>query len=288
MRPLSAKKPFYRLAAIAGAALLLLSAADPETDAVTPPPASLAKYYPPKARTAVYTREMLELGRLMGSLSVDVRGLGTRNHVDAVKEESVRFAEQYRKVSKMVPEWSGYFQLEALDRLEAAFANEPDKDTLIGVATELEATCTSCHAAELFKTQAIYDWPRFADLTTDNEAGEEVAFHETMVELSNRLGALPTAVERGDWELALAHQREMSNQFSQLETSCYGCHSEPREYFVDRQVKGEFLKLGGMIRRRVTDQSSYLALTESIYKRSCIPCHQVHMPAAFLQQKLLP
>ncbi|MBI5494474.1 MAG: hypothetical protein HY904_05560 [Deltaproteobacteria bacterium] len=251
------------------------------------PPKSLDKYYPPVNRQRPYTLEMLELGRLMGSLTMDVRALPPKGGKNpAIAKEVEAFAAQYEKVSAMVPEWGPYFPKIVVANLKKAAAENGERATLEPLMKEVETNCTHCHVRELFRVQALYHWPRFAKVAAKNARDEEVPFHDNMIELSNRMSALPTSVARGDFDGAALHQKEIMTQFGVLEASCENCHQEPREYFVDRVVKGELMKMGGLVKRKVADQADYKKVIDAVSARSCIPCHQLHMPAAYMQAQL--
>lgn len=249
-------------------------------------PPSLARYYPPRDKKRTYTIEMLELGRLLGSLSTDVRALNGGNDRTRILEELEGFARQYQKVAAMTPEWASYFATAEIPLLREAIQGGQPRESIEPMLAKLADSCTQCHSREMFKVQAIYHWPTFADVEGQDAAGEAVPFHETMVRLATRLGALPTAVRRADWAEARNHQREVTVQFALLEESCGACHQAPRTYFVDERVKAEILRLGAMVRRQDPDANAYVAIGNEVQYRSCIPCHQVHMPAAYLQMRL--
>lgn len=260
------------------ACAVVASSAIASAATVAPPPPSLAKLYPPKAAEKVYAKEMLELGRLFGTVSSDVAD-GSTHAAQSVEE----FGRQYGKMQAMVPEWKGYFPPVPFDELRAGANTAAGREKLKGALVQIEKSCTNCHAAEMFKVQATYHWPRFSQVRVADEAGRAVAFHDTMVALSNEMAAVPELVKRGDWLSVDAHQTALRRNFDLLERSCDACHEVSREYFVDKTVKARVLKLGGLSRAKSGTPSEYSALMNEITTTSCIPCHQVHMPAAYLQ-----
>jgi hypothetical protein len=59
------------------------------------------------------------------------------------------------------------------------------------------------------------------------------------------------------------------------------CHDQPRQYFIDQAV-GRLPRIGGLLRQGEKSRE-YAASFRDINQMSCLPCHQVHMPAAFQQ-----
>jgi hypothetical protein len=76
-------------------------------------------------------------------------------------------------------------------------------------------------------------------------------------------------------------------RFSIMEQPCASCHDQPRQYFVDPSVKARLHEIGGLLRRGETRVGEYSPLFDDVSEMSCLPCHQVHMPAAFQQRNAL-
>jgi len=226
---------------------------------------------------------MLELGRLYGTMSIDSSD-GSLH----VSQSITEFGAQYDKVSAMVPEWKAWFPTFAFADAAKQANTKAGADTARALIAGVGKTCTSCHVQEMFKVQAVYSWPRFGLVRVSDASGHSVAFHDTMVALSNEMSAIPELVRRGDWPEALTHQEALRTQFDLLERSCDACHAVPRQYFVDKVMKAQILKLGGMARARAATPEDFSAVMADLTNGSCIPCHQVHMPAAWAQMRLLP
>lgn len=270
---------------------------------VEPLPTSLDSLYPPEADSKIYTHEMLELGRLMGTLAADL-ALPTRQAGAASGEASPSkstkprrvelrtpdtrasleaFSEQYERVANLVPEWSGRFPEPVLDQdLSSSEGRHAAREAL----EEVGAACTACHISDLFVVQAQFHWPEFAAIEPAGADGTPVPFHRTMVELSNRMAAIPVAVERERWDDASVHHAELNRQFDLLKRSCSYCHATPRTYFVDEKVRAIVMFTGGMLRVKNADTAEYREKMMAIETQSCIPCHQLHMPAAYVQMQL--
>lgn len=243
-------------------------------------PSSLQQYY--IGRHNQYALSMIELGRLMGA-SFEEAYLKNYDHSIKLFQG---FKEQYDKVSRMVPEWNYYFPKEPLQETEQLITQKASPEKIRKSTKNIENICTNCHVYEMFKVQSTYHWRKFNQVFIVDQEGEEVSFHTVMIELSNKLAVIPTAVQRKDFEAAQLHFKDLSNNFIFLEMSCNRCHSQPREYFVDQRVKAHWYQIGGLIRHKKTDLEAYRKLVDQVYDESCIPCHRVHMPVAFMQQYL--
>ncbi|MBI5480908.1 MAG: hypothetical protein HY906_18765 [Deltaproteobacteria bacterium] len=266
------------VAVLVGCALAGRADAQGGEASLKPPPEELARFYPPKAKGKVYTTEMLELGRLLGAtVSQAVSG-----HHEAALEEAAAFKAQYRKTAGMVGAWNRQFPVGPVDRLQQALAKKADRDTVRAAAARVEEVCTSCHVREMFRVQVRYHWGKFSAVTVAH-SGRQISFHESMTELSNLMAGIGVHAARGQFDAAAREAAQLPQVFGALESSCKSCHAEKREYFVDGRAKGRMLRLAGLVRQKVRDRAQYDDAVNEINARSCIPCHQVHMPAAFLQ-----
>ncbi len=243
------------------------------------PTAELDPLFARKGRTYPYTAAMLELGMRMGAATTDAK----RGNAEAAKLSLSAFREQYVKVQGLVPSWRSHFPLAPLDELERTAARTRDAKALSEAVDKVEAVCTSCHTRTLFPVQARYRWGYFDDVVVAGEEGADVSFHQVMLDIANGLGALRHHVGRSELDAALKDYEKLRGRFTMMELACYQCHEQPREYFIDARVKGRLFKLGGMLRKGSAPVAEYNDALNELNEMSCFPCHQVHMPAAFLQ-----
>jgi hypothetical protein len=134
----------------------------------------------------------------------------------------------------------------------------------------------------MFPVQARYRWGSFANASLPGDEGG-LSFHQLMLDLSNSLGAVRGDVEAGHVADAQVPYKQLLSRFNAMEQLCANCHDQPRQYFIDQTVKARLYKIGGLLRRGESRVSEYAHLFKDINEMSCLPCHQVHMPAAFQQ-----
>ncbi len=225
-----------------------------------------------------YTLAMLELGMRMGAAVTASLRDNRERALAALKS----FREQHALVAKMVPSWKEHFREPAIGELEAAVAARADLATRRRLVSRIEKSCTACHARYMFPVQARYRWGNFANASVPGEQGG-LRFHQLMLDLANSLGAVRGDVEAGQLAEAQVAYRQLQERFNTMEQLCANCHDQPRQYFIDQTVKARLLKMGGLLRRGEKNLAEYQPLLRDVNEMSCLPCHQVHMPAAFLQ-----
>jgi len=229
-----------------------------------------------------YTLAMLELGMRMGAATT----AALRNDPERAKAALKSLREQMTKVAAMVPSWKPYFPTAVVDELEGSVAAKADVAARRKIVSKLESSCTACHARFMFQVQAQYRWGSFADAVVTAESGT-LTFHQVMLDLASDLGAVRADVEAHQFPEATAAYKRLMERFSMMEQLCANCHDQPRQYFIDSSVKARLFKLGGLLRRGETRVGEYKPLFNDVNEMSCLPCHQVHMPAAFQQRNAL-
>jgi hypothetical protein len=225
-----------------------------------------------------YTLAMLELGMRMGAATTAALRDDRERALAALKS----FREQHAAVAKLVPSWTELFRASAVADLEAAVAAKADVATRRKLVTRIEQSCTSCHARYMFPVQARYRWGNFASASVPGEEGT-LSFHQLMLDLANSLGALRGDVEAGQLAQAQVAYKTLTERFNTMEQLCVNCHDQPRQYFIDQAVKARILRIGGLLRQGEKRAAEYAPSFKDINQMSCLPCHQVHMPAAFQQ-----
>jgi hypothetical protein len=225
-----------------------------------------------------YTLAMLELGMRMGAATTAALRDDRERALAALKS----FKEHHAAVAKLVPSWKDQFRPSAITELESAVAGKADLATRRKLVTRIEQSCTTCHARYMFPVQARYRWGSFATASVPGEEGV-LSFHQLMLDLANSLGAVRGDVEAGQIAEAQTAYKRLTDRFNTMEQLCVNCHDQPRQYFIDQAVKARILRIGGLLRQGEKRAGEYAQSFKDINQMSCLPCHQVHMPAAFQQ-----
>ncbi len=257
----------------------LLSVAGASAAQAELPVAELDPHYKGGREGHVYTNAMLELGMRMGAATTAALRDDHGRALAALKS----FREYHAKVAALVPSWKEQFRGSIIAELESAVAAKADLATRRKIVSRIERTCTACHARYMFPVQARYRWGDFSSASVPLEKGGSLSFHQLMIDLANGLGAVRGDVEAGQLDGARESYKVVTERFGMMEQLCVNCHDQPREYFIDQNVKSRLYKIGGLLRRGEKRAAEYAPLFGDLNELSCLPCHQVHMPAAFQQ-----
>ncbi|MEI7704302.1 MAG: hypothetical protein WCK73_06855 [Deltaproteobacteria bacterium] len=271
-----------RLAAVLFTLGLMVWAAPSAAADADIPAAELDPYFKGGREGHAYTLAMLELGMRTGAATSAV----LRSDPARAKVALKSLREQMNKVGAMVPSWKPWFRTGVIDEMDAAVASKADLAARKKLVGKLEGSCTGCHAKFMFQVQARYRWGSFADAVVSTGSGN-LTFHQVMLDLATDLGAVRSDVEAGQLKDATSAYTRLMERFGMMEQLCANCHDQPRQYFIDSGVKARLFKIGGLLRRGDTAVASYTPLFNDVNEMSCLPCHQVHMPAAFAQRNAL-
>jgi len=264
----------------ASVAVVLVFGAGRAAAQVDLPVAELDPHFKWSKEGHAYTRAMLELGMRMGAATTASLRDDRARAMAALKA----FREQHARVAGMVPAWKAQFRSPGIDELESAVAAKADVAVRRRAIGRIEKSCTTCHARYMFPVQARYRWGDFASASVSGDKDGSLSFHQVMLDLASGIGAVRGDVEAGQIPEAQAAFKQLAERFNMMEQLCANCHDQPRQYFIDSAVKARLYKVGGLLRRGEKNAAEYQPLFNDINEMSCMPCHQVHMPAAFEQE----
>jgi len=240
-----------------------------------PLPASLDKYYPPKAPAPIYLIEMFALSGPFEGVGSDLQ----ENDFSGAKDNFNAFKTQYQKMAVMVEEWKDKFPMQPIDTLGQALAgSDPAK---IGKAMgEVGKVCASCHVINQVKAQQKYHWPDFNDITlTDPLTQKSISWHEYMMQMAGTFNGIGIDLKEEQLENARNNFKVFSNFFISMKDGCGACHTSDRAYFVDASIQNMVKDLGKAINATTPDAKAIEKLSGAIGNESCLKCHFVHMPS---------
>jgi hypothetical protein len=105
-------------------------------------PASLDKYFPPITEQSVYLFRMLGMNQPFTGIVVDL----FEKDIDNARINYKKFRARYLEVSKLVPEWTGYFPVEPLDGLQTAL-EIGDQEKVMAAVQHVGKMCSDCHVS---------------------------------------------------------------------------------------------------------------------------------------------
>lgn len=244
-----------------------------------PPPASLARFYPPEAEAPVYQIKMHEVAGPLSGMVVDLM----EGDLENVPGQYQGFRAAYEEVAAMVPEWEGLWPIAPVDELGSA-VEQGDQDVVMAALQKVGAVCHDCHVAYMPKVQQRYQWPAFADVrATDPVAGEEVTMPGYMRAMETSFSGMMNSLQQGQMDRARDYFRSFYDRFGGLADLCTNCHDTEREYFIDEEVQRIVRSVGDALDAESPDVARIGGLAQQIGAESCFRCHMVHVPAAFAQ-----
>ncbi len=191
------------------------------------------------------------------------------------------FASEYKNVSKKVPEWKGYFDLAAVDKLGDDIKAKNVSASFQDIGT-IGATCSNCHADRQPQVWAKYYWRNF-DTVNVSTAQVNLSWTPAMFALAGAFDGMGA-------NLAYNKQKEANDSFNQyvalytdIKDACKNCHDTPRYYYVSDDVFAQIDQLGQNITAGNLQNAQKIQQDLAI---QCYKCHVLHMPTQDMKDKM--
>jgi len=249
-----------------------------------PLPESLAQWYKPVNKRQVWLHNMFKLRRSMQAVSE----YAAREDADRMAKWARRFAEAYRRIPEMVPEWRDEVDLSLLSRLEDAVARG-DYAAVDSSLYKLGTTCRSCHNE--YRTLAILQMrvPDFEGITVGAEKGTDAQPYGRFMEgLSTQVNRIKIGAADGLWESAGAAAVELRRALRDLGSSCAQCHRDayPRERILGTPIQAKLDELDAALKKQDVKRTG--RLLGHLGYNVCARCHSIHRTLAELKGLLGP
>lgn len=242
---------------------------------VSSPPSSLDNMFPPVSEQPVFLINMLEMGTLFSAIMVDL----TEEDVQGVIENYRKFKAKFIEISKLVPEWESYFNLDAVENLGAALESG-DQIKIMMEYGKVGGVCHDCHSINMPKVQQKYHWGSFEDITVKDPVTQETIDYSRLMQfLEVNFAGINVDLEQGQIENARKQFEGFKSRFQTLKTVCIKCHNSKRTYYVDEKVQSYIEELGEEVKESTIDKDAVSKLSQKIGMESCFKCHLVHVPA---------
>lgn len=240
------------------------------------PPAALDNFFPPKAPAPVLLFKMLELNEALAGTAVNMMEQDFEN----AGKHYATFKERYAAMSKLVPEWERYYDLEAVDELGAAM-KAGDQGRVMAAFGRVGGTCHACHVDNMAAVQFKYHWDDFSRVqATDPVTNQPSAFAPFMQHMAMSFDGIGIDLKEGQADRAAKHAEDFEKRFHAMGETCSACHQTERKYYVDASVTAMVSELTAVAKSPNPDLAKLGQLTQAIGMESCFKCHLVHIPAA--------
>lgn len=234
------------------------------------PPQSLGQWYKPANKRQVWLHNMFKLRRELQAVSEHLALGDSELQLKWYK----RFAEHYRKIGEMVPEWQDELELEWLSRLGVALASH-EVDQAEHAMKKLKMSCSGCHREYQAMAAITYRIPDFSKVRVKS-GDHEIDYSDHMNELSKLVNRIKIATDDQNQSLALETTRQLSKQMGVLGTSCQQCHkdSESRERILGKNTEVAIDRLKQHLRLGETKKAGRTLGEVAVI--ACARCHGIH------------
>ncbi len=243
-------------------------------------PESLDKYYVNSTPEVPGSEWLTEMGIQAGAFEGIAVNLQEGDMANATASYNV-FANEYKNISKKVPEWRGYFNIAAVDKLGSDL-NASNVSAAFQDMGTIGATCSRCHADHQPQVWAKYYWKDFDTVNVSTSNGN-LSWTPAMFALAGAFDGMGT-------NLAEGKQSEANNSFTQFKAlytdvkdACNNCHDTPRYYYVSDDVFAQIDQLGQNITAGNLQNAQVIQQELAI---QCYKCHVLHMPAQDMKDKM--
>lgn len=187
------------------------------------------------------------------------------------------FANEYKNISKKVPEWRNYFDISEVDKLGKDLKN--NKQSAIPKDIEkIAATCEKCMGERRAQVWAKYYWRGF---DTVNIGG--MPWPDAMKLLGVNFGGIAANAAEGNQTATNNSFNQFKTLYTDTKTACSNCHDTPRFYYVSDDVFAKIDQMGDNITannmQNVQDIQKELGI-------QCYRCHVLHLPAEDMKDKM--
>jgi hypothetical protein len=245
-------------------------------------PHSLDKLYKgssPETLSGSYIPEMFKLADPMIGITTDVQEGDMANATANFKQ----FKAQYQKLSTMVPEWRGYWDINLVNKLGKDLDNKNVPAVFQDVGN-IGQGCSKCHADTQPQVWAKYYWRDFDTVNVSTPEGN-LTWTDAMTKyLDGAYSGIGSDIREGKQQNALNNSILFQSMMLNFKQACNDCHKTPRYYFVSDDVMDNVTQMKNDI------QAGKLADAETIREQLggdvCIGCHILHMPAQDMKDKM--
>jgi hypothetical protein len=249
--------------------------------AVALPPPAIAQWYKPQNKRQVWLHLMFRLGQT----SQAIMSYGKQGDTERMAHWAGLFAEKYRAIPMMVPQWRTEVDETAVTALETGAANR-DFPAVRSAMKKIRQTCKSCHGQYKASTVAIYRSADFSKVEV-KMGGDTVSYRNLMKALHRDLTALKIAREDGQPDTARHFSLRFREKLAILEESCSSCHRdpEPKERILGAKTQQTLTALHEALKEPgKTKKSGHLLGT--LGYTVCGRCHGIHRNSVEIKKLL--
>lgn len=244
-------------------------------------PPALDKLYKgsvPETPSSTYIAEMFKLADPLVGIGVNVQEGDMAN----ARANFTEFKAQYKTLSKMVPQWKGYWDINPVNQLESDLNNNNVPAIFIDIG-KIGQICSKCHGNEMPQVWAKYYWNDFDTVNVSTPEGN-LTWTDAMTKyLDTGFSGIGLNIREGKQQDALNSSILFKTMMLNFKQACNDCHKTPRYYFVSDD---DFSQIDEMQHDIETGNFSGAQNVQIQLGDACIRCHIIHVPAQAMKDKM--
>jgi cytochrome c553 len=243
-------------------------------------PHSLDKFFKTQQPEVPGSEWLGEMFTLSGTFEGIATNLQEGDRVNATASYNA-FANEYKNVSKKVPEWRGYFDIKTVDKLGKDLKSKNDTASFqdIGILGE---TCSRCHEDKQPQVWAKYNWRDFDTVNVSTDSGN-LSWTPAMFALAGAFDGIGVNAAKGNQTATNNSFIQFKALYTDIKTACSNCHDTPRYYYVSDDVFAMINQTGDYI---TAGDLTNASINQQILGIQCYKCHVLHMPAQDMKAKM--
>jgi hypothetical protein len=249
---------------------------------VKEPPKSLSQFYPPESKEPKWIQQMHKLSTHFGGVFINLKEKDFAN----VDKHADQLLEEYKKTSKMVPEWKDYFDIKAAEAFTQA-AKTHDIAKAGKASGGLGKTCGKCHAEQEVSVWAQFHWPRFHKIkVTDPITEKEMGFDDYMSTISSSFKGVTVNFGEGQYGRSAKALKIFKSRFMEMKSTCSKCHTtdDVKLFYVGKIAESAFNNLAKELNADKPNPGQFWKNIGLLGKTGCKHCHLTHRTASFIQE----
>lgn len=197
------------------------------------------------------------------------------------------FQGEAAKMPGVIADWSGHITPELVGALGAA-VEARDKAATQHSLLEIKEACHGCHETAMVEAQQRHSWPEFSGVMThDSVLDEDVNLAGIMWGME--LSLVGTLMEAGQGNMGRARGKfkDFQARYESMTQTCSVCHTTERKYYIDRDSQARVADIAKVLASPNPTPDALMGAVMGMSEVTCDPCHRVHLPAAYTQQRPL-
>ncbi len=255
-----------------------------EKEQIPSPFPHLDKLYPPQTEAPVLLIEMLELAEFYTSVGYDA----VQNDWENAQRGFENFKEQIIKLSGLIPKWKDFFKMDLVEELGRAVAQK-DVPAIREVHKKVgKGICGKCHKEYRTQVWYRYHWKDFGKImVVDPVSQKKFPYFVFMTFVATSFEGIKIDILQNQPANAQKAFKAFTARLGAQKKVCKECH-DPKQgesrYSVSSEVMGMIDDLEAEISKPTPAHEKVKGLFKGIGMEMCYKCHQVHVPAATVQE----